>query len=53
MNAGYVESARAKSRLVTTQIDKMEIMHETYETIFVHLRKGITVWDFIRKIQPA
>ena len=27
MNAGYVESARAKSRLVTTQIDKMEIMH--------------------------
>ena len=27
MNAGYLESARAKSRLVTVQIDKMGIMH--------------------------
>ena len=27
MNAGYLGSARAKSRLVTVQIDKMGIMH--------------------------
>ena len=53
MNAGYLGSARAKSRLVTVQIDKMGNHAFPYQTIFFHLRKRITAWDFIRKIQPA
>lgn len=51
MNAGYLGSARAKSRLVTVQIDKMGIMHlhikrilsfeKRYNGLGLHAKKSI------------